>query len=120
MVLETLPVGAELGQTVLVDVLDPIPQSITCCLVCIYGRNVHARRASRHFAALFHTVQLAPAIGLGLAHHVVIVVGLAPRADEEGSAEKGGGAGAELLDLGDVVGQRGGIDEGLVVESALN
>ena len=120
MVLQALPVGAELGQTVLVDVLDPIAQSVTHPHHPHIRRDIHARRAPRHLAALFHAVQLAPAVGLGLAHHVVIVVGFAPGTDEERGAEEGRRAGTELLDLGDVVGKRGGVDEVLVVESALN
>jgi hypothetical protein len=110
-------VGAELVQTVLVDVLDPVLQSVIRPPVHTHG-CIHARSTPRHLAALLHAVQLAPAVGLGLAHHVVIVVGLAPGADEVRGAEEGRRAGAELLDLGDVVGKRGGVDEVLVVESA--
>lgn len=80
--------------------------------------SLHARRASGDLTAFLHALKLAPAVGLGLAHHVVIVVGLASRADEERGAEKGRRTGTELLDLGDVVGQRGGVDEGLLVEAA--
>ena len=79
-------------------------------------RNIHARGTPRHLAALLHAVQLAAAVGLGLAHHVVIVVGLAAGADEVRGGEQRCRAGAELLDLGDVVGQRGGVDKGLLVE----
>jgi hypothetical protein len=113
-------VGAELGQTVLVDILDAFLKSVIDHLHPRTLVDIHARRAPRHLTALLHAVQLAPAVGLGLAHHVVIVVGLAPGTNEEGGAEEGCRAGAELLDLGDVVGERGGVDEGLVVESALN
>lgn len=67
-------------------------------------KDVHARRTAGHLTAFLHAVQLAAAVGLGLAHHVVIVVGLAPGADEVRGGEQGGRAGAELLDLGDVVG----------------
>lgn len=112
--------GTELGQTVLVDVFDPIQQSVIHPPHPHIWELIHARRAPRHLAAFLHTIQLAPAAGLGLAHHVVIVVGLAPGADEEGGAEEGRRAGAELFDLGDVVGKRGGVDEVLVVESAPN
>jgi len=79
---------------------------------------LHAGGTAGDLAALLHAVELAAAIGLGLAHHVVIVVGLAAGADEEGGAEEGRRAGSELLDLGDVGGQRGRVDEGLLVESA--
>ncbi len=78
---------------------------------------VHACCTPGDLATLLHALELSPAIGLGLAHHVVIVVGLASRADKEGGAEKWRRTGSELLDLGDVVGQRSGVDEGLLVEA---
>lgn len=81
---------------------------------------VHAGGASRNLAALLHAVQLTAAVGLGLAHHVVVIVGLAAGADEKGGTEEGRRAGSQLLDLGDVVGERGGVVEGLLRESGLN
>lgn len=65
---------------------------------------LHASRTSGDFATFFHALKLSPTIRLGLAHHVVVIVGLASRTDEEGSTEKGRRTGSELLDLGDVVG----------------
>ena len=122
MVLQTLPVDAELRQTILIDVLD------TAALVSHpsyihrldFRELVHASGTSCDLATFLHALQLAPAVRLGLAHHVVIVEGLAPCADEEGGAEKRRRASSDLLDLGDVVGKRGGVDEGLLVESAPN
>lgn len=117
MVLKALPVGAELIQALLVDVADAAKSSAFLSDPRIWS-SLHARRTPGDLTAFLHALKLAPAVGLGLAHHVVIVVGLASRADEEGGAEKGRGTGTELLDLGDVVGQRGGVDEGLLVEAA--
>jgi hypothetical protein len=78
--------------------------------------SIHASRTPGDLAALLHAVELAAAVGLGLAHHVVIIVVLASRANKERSAEEGRRTGSELFDLGDVVGQRGCVDEGLLVE----
>lgn len=86
VVLQTLPVGAELLEAVFIDVLDD------------------ARCTPRDLAAFLHALQLSPAVCLGLAHHVVVIVGLASCANEEGGAEQGRRTGAELFDLGDVVG----------------
>jgi hypothetical protein len=85
-----------------------------------FRQYIHASGTPGNLAALLHALQLSPAVRLGLAHHVIIVVGLAPRANEERSAEQGRRTGSELLDLGDVVGQRGGVDEGLLVEPGVS
>lgn len=80
--------GAELGQAVLVDVLNPV------CLIRIPSpilkahKDIHARGTPGDFASLFHAVQLASAISLSLAHHVVVIVGFASRTDEVGGTEK--------------------------------
>ena len=78
--------------------------SVTVLPGRIPHRYVHARRTPGDFAAFLHAVKLAPAIGLGLAHHVVIIVILASRTNEVRSTEKRGRTGSELFDLGDVVG----------------
>ena len=101
VVLKTLPVGAELTQAVLVDVLD------------------NARGTPGDLAALLHALEFTPAVGLGLAHHVVIVEGLAARTNKVRGTEEGRRTGSELLDLGDVVRQRSCVDEGLLVEPGL-
>lgn len=116
VVLEALPVGAELVQALLVDVGDAGNSQRFALGGRIYP-FLHARGTPGDLATLLHAFQLSPAVGVGLAHHVVIVVGLASRADEEGGAEQGCRTGAELLNLGDVVGQRSGVDEGLLVEA---
>lgn len=54
---------------------------------------------------------------LRLAHHIVVIVVLASCTDEEGSAHQRGGAGADLLDLGDGVWEWGGIDEDRLIEA---
>lgn len=109
--------GTELVQALLVDVAD----AANCQHFCqspVVRSSLHARRTPGDLATLFHALKLSSAVRLGLAHHVVIVVGLASRADEEGGAKEGCRTGSELLDLGDVVGQRSGVDEGLLVEAA--
>lgn len=82
------------------------------------GKDLHAGSASRHAATLLHAFELALAGVLGLALHVVIVIGAAPGADEEGCREKGRGGGADLLDLGHGVGEGGGVHKDLLVEAA--
>lgn len=78
--------------------------SIPRVLYWTFRQYVHASRTPGDLAAFLHAVKLSPAVGLGLAHHVVIVVGLASRADEERGTQEGRRTGSELLDLGDVVG----------------
>lgn len=46
--------------------------------------HIHTPGASGDPAALLHALKLAPARILGLALHVVVIVVLAPGADEEG------------------------------------
>ena len=116
VVLKALPVAAKLVKALLVDVADAAKcqrffQTSKC------RSSLHTRRTPGDLAALLHALQLSPAVGLGLAHHVVIVVGLASRADKERGAEEGRRTGSEFLDLWDIVGQRGGVDEGLLVEA---
>lgn len=77
----------------------------------------HARSASGDLAAFLHAVELAAAAGLVSAHHIVIIVVLAAGPDEKGGAHQRSGARADLLDFGDVVGERGRVDEDLLVES---
>lgn len=88
MILEALPVVAELVEALFVDVADATNSQHFAPLTEGWI-SLHARRTSGDLAALLHALKLSPAIGLGLAHHVVIVVGLASRADKERGAEKG-------------------------------
>ncbi|KAL8640971.1 MAG: hypothetical protein Q9228_002175 [Teloschistes exilis] len=68
-------------------------------------------RTPRNPPPLLHTLKFAPPMRLCLAHHIVVIVVLASCTDEEGSAHQRGGAGTDLLDLGDGVWEWGGIDE---------
>ena len=116
MVLKTLPVGAELTQAVLVDVLDTGACVSTRFVLQLQLQYAHARGTPGDLAALLHALEFTPAVGLGLAHHVVIVEGLAARTNKVRGTEEGRRTGSELLDLGDVVRQRSCVDEGLLVE----
>lgn len=78
---------------------------------------IHTGGASCDLATLLHAVDLALSIGIGLAHHVVVIVRLASCADEERGREQGSRTGADFLDLGNVVRERGGVDEDVLVES---
>jgi hypothetical protein len=98
-VLQALPMGAELCKTVLVDIVND------------------AGSTSCDLPTLLHTLQLTPAVGLRLAHHVVIIVVFAASANEEGRAEERRRGSSEFLDLGDVLRQRSGVNEELLVES---
>lgn len=81
------------------------------------GVHVHAGGTSCHPATLLQALVLALAGVLGLALHVVIVVGLAPRPDKERGGEEGRGSSTELLYLRDRIGERGGVVEDLLVEA---
>lgn len=80
--------------------------------------SIHASGTSGDPSTLLQALKLATAGLLGLALHVVIVVVAAPGADEESRREKRGRGGANLLDRGDRRGERGGVDEHLLVEPA--
>lgn len=54
---------------------------------------------------------------LGLALHEVVIVGGAAGADEEGGAEQRRGRGANLGHFGDVIWERGRVEEDGLVES---
>lgn len=116
VVLKALPVRAELVKALLVNVADAAKCQHFSQTFGFWS-SLHAGRTPGDLTALLHALELSPTVGLSLAHHVVIVVGLASCADEKGGTEKGRRTGTELLDLGDVVGQRGGVDEGLLVEA---
>jgi hypothetical protein len=79
--------------------------------------GLHARSATGHLPALFQTLHLALAIGIRLAPHIVVIVRAAPGTDEEGRAHERSGRCADFLDFRDVIGERGGVDEHLLVES---
>ena len=100
--IQTLPMLAELLQTLPIHVVQ------------------HARRAARHLAPFLEALGLAFAVGERLAVHVVVIVGFAAGPDEEGGAEEGSGGGADFVDFGDGVRERGGVDEDLLVESGGN
>lgn len=51
-----------------------------------------------------------------LAHHEIVIVRLAPCADEIRCAKQGSGGGADLGDFGNVFGQRGRVDQGRLIE----
>lgn len=138
-VVEAFPVLAELSEAVCVDVLDARSVSVTtqndshwsnwrrnksrhaclaekaCSNVNIY---VHARGAASDTTALLQAIHLAVAWLLGLALHVVIVVVAASGADEERRRQERSRASTDFLDRGDILGQRSGVDESLLVESA--
>jgi len=80
----------------------------------------HARSTTCDLPSLLQAIQLTPAIRLGFALHEVVIVRLAACTDKEGSAHEGGGAGADLWDFWDVIGERGGVDEDMLIEPRLS
>lgn len=78
---------------------------------------VHARGAASDSASLLEAVHLSMAGLLGLALHVVIVVLAASGADEEGGGQQGSRASTDFLDGRDILWERSGVDEDLLVES---
>jgi hypothetical protein len=92
---------AELGQAVLVHVVQTVvdrQQRISRIRVPLYpsskpveevaGLDLHARSTSCDLPSLPQAVQLSSAVRLGLALHVIIVVGLTPGSNEEAGAEE--------------------------------
>jgi len=98
---KTVPVVSEFLQASFVDVAQ------------------HARRTPRNLPPLPQTLQLALAACVGLAAHIVGIVGITPRANEEGCAHQRCRTGADFCDLGDRVRERGCVDESLLVEDWL-
>jgi len=132
VVVETLPVLAELCQAVLVHVVQPVVRvrnnscsrnifdSIRRMLSSSFRVYVHAGCASCDLATLPQAVQLSPSVRLGLALHVVIVVGLAAGSNEEARAHERRRRSSNLLDLGNGVRERSGVHEDLLVEPGQN
>lgn len=83
----------------------------------LYIRYIHTSRTAGDFATLLETIQLSSAIGIGLALHVVIVIGTAAVSDKERCAHKRGGCSADFLDFGDVIWHRRRVDEDVLTES---
>lgn len=77
----------------------------------------HAPRTPRHPPALLEALELALARVAVLALHVIVIVRLAARTNEERRREQRRRAGANLLHLGDRLGQRGGVVQHLLVEA---
>lgn len=80
-------------------------------------KDVHACSASCDFATLLQAIDFALSIGIGLAHHVVVIVRLASGANEEGCGQKRSRGSTNLRDLGNVLGEGSCVDEDLLVES---
>ena len=55
---------------------------------------------------------------LRLTHHIVVIVSFASRPNKVGRAHQRGGTSANLADLGDGLGEGGGVEEDLLVKSA--
>lgn len=80
---------------------------------------VHALGASRHPPALLHAVELASAVGVRLAFHVVVIVVAAPGTDEKGGGKQRRRAGTDLLDLRDGVRKGSGVVVEVLVEPGI-
>lgn len=99
VVIQALPVLSKLVYAALVDVFD-------------YGSS-----ATRDFPALFQAFDLAFAVGLIFTHHEVVIVRFAASANEIACGEQRCRRGTNLVDLGNVVGERIRIDEDVLVEA---
>lgn len=82
-----------------------------------FVENVHASGTARHLPTLLQAVELPAAVGLLLALHEIVIVGLAAVSDEVGRAHKRRRCGTNFLDLGDVVGHGGGVHQDGLVEA---
>jgi len=80
----------------------------------------HAGGASRDLPPLLQAFDLALAIGLGLAKHEVVIVGLAACTDKKRGAEERSRGGADLGHAGNGGREGGGVDEDLLVEAVVN
>lgn len=79
--------------------------------------DVHAGGTSGNSSALLQALKLSSAGVLVLALHVVIVIVAASSTDEEGGRKKRRRTGTDLLDSGNVIGQRSSVNEQLLGES---
>lgn len=98
VVLQTLPVGVELFQAVGIDILD------------------HTGSATRNLPTLLQTLHLPSSISVGLALHVIIIVGSASVPDKERRASQRCRSSPYLLHLGDVIGHRRCVNEDMLVK----
>ena len=80
--------------------------------------DIHARSAASDLPSLPQALDFSLSVGLGLALHVVIVVGSAAVTDKVGRAHQWRGTSSDLIDLRDVVWEGSGVDEIALVEPA--
>jgi hypothetical protein len=91
--------------------------SYGCTIRRKHRGNSQTACASSNSSTLLQAVHLSLSCALGLALHEIIVVRLASCANEEAGGEEGRRRSTKLSDGGDRVGERGGIDEGRLVEA---
>lgn len=79
--------------------------------------HIHALSTPGDLATFLKTLALPLAIGLCLALHEVVIVGLAPGTDEVGGTKERGRGCAYLFDFGDVFGEWCSVVEHLAGET---
>jgi hypothetical protein len=89
VVVQTRPVFSELFETVLVNVAQTVysQKKGKNGVQCSNNNNIHASGASSDLAALLQAIELSLSIGIGLAHHVVVIERLASCTDKERGRE---------------------------------
>lgn len=80
-------------------------------------QNIHTSGTARHLPTLLQAIDLSAAVGLVLAFHEVVIVGLAAVSNEVCCAHERCRCRTDLVDLGDMVGHGGGVHQGGLIEA---
>lgn len=107
----------ELLQAVGVEILDTAHCQLREKIPGENGMHIHTPGTSRNSPALFETLELALARVLRLTFHEVVIVVLAPCANEIRGGKEGSRCSTEFLDFGDRIRERRGVVENLLVEA---
>lgn len=83
------------------------------------AKNSHTSRTSRNLASFLHAIEFPTAMCVSLAFHVIIIEFSTPCPDEIRGAHQWRRRAANFADFGNVVRERGWVDQDMLIESAI-